>query len=203
MSERSLKVLLERGGEITVKGFPQALGGPSGQKLQGELKAAKKTSAWPLIGDRGPNALLDLLDLDVMEVLAAGWNKYRVLSEFADPDRHPADESNDVALDDHSLSMTYRPALEITVDGVKRGSIEFTLTVALQLKAVILIIKGGRIMGLRTGSCSGKVTLDLDGAEIVNHDLAAVDLPGLLELGKGVPIPVLRAGTAEVPAAHV
>ncbi len=197
MSDRSLRALLERSGEITVKGFPQALGGTSGQRLQGELSKAKKTSAWPFIGTRGQSAVLELLDLDFMNVLTAAWNKYRVLAEFSDPARHPANETNEVALDDHSMSMTYRPAIEITVDGIKRGSIEFTLAIALKLKAVILVIRDGRIMAVRSGSCAGNVTLDLDGAEIVNHDLAEVDLPGFLELGQGLRIPVLGARVVE------
>jgi len=193
MSDRSLKVLLERSGEITVKGFPQALGGTSGQKLQGELSKAKKTSAWPFIGTGGQAAVLGLLDLDFMNVLTAAWNKYRVLAEFTDPARHPANETNEVALDDHSMSMTYQPAIDITVNGIKRGSIPFTLLITLKLEAIILSIRAGRIQAFRSGACSGHVTLDLDGAEIVSHELAKVDLPGLFDLGTGIPIPVLSA----------
>jgi hypothetical protein len=93
-----------------------------------------------------------------------------------------------VALADHTLSMKYRPTLDVTVDGVGCGRLEFELTVSIAIKTLTLTIQNGRIVELGSGSCHGNVRLALDGAKLLDRDFPTVTLPGIIDLGDGVPI---------------
>lgn len=203
MSDVTLRALIEQQGVIQVRGFPQALDGASGRVLSGQVQGGTASAAWKLVQSKGEDEVRRLLDVDVIHLLLDGWTRYRTLAEFADPDRHPRSETNQVALANHSMTLTYEPSITITVNGAKLPPLVFTMTVALDLKAIVLTIKGGRIVALASGSCEGRVKVELDGAEIVSELLRSVDLPGVLDLGAGVEIPRLggaseRADTSAV-----
>jgi hypothetical protein len=126
-----------------------------------------------------------LLDIELKDVLAMAWNKYGVLAAAADASD---DDTHQVALADHTISLTYRPTLEVTVDGVGRGTLEFSLTLEMTLKAIQLSIRGGRVVAVGSGTCEGNVKLELDDFTVLNRELPVVDLPGQLDLGNGIPI---------------
>jgi hypothetical protein len=204
MKPSSLRVLLEHEGEIQFEGLPKALEGVSGKTIRKQLQSTKQIAAWQMIGGRANEEVLRLLDADLVPMLMGVWGKYRVLAEFADPKRHPPEEINEVALADHTFSATYRPHIQIVVDGVGRGSIPFKLTVEATVQAVLLTVQAGRITEIGSGSCSGKVRLDLDDAKLLERSFPEVHLPEIVELGDGLRIPVLGAepdeGTQPVAA---
>jgi hypothetical protein len=198
MKQSSLRVLLQRGGAVTVRGLPKALDGNSGNKIRQQLPGSRNLGAWQMIGMRARSTVLELLDVDLMDVLVTAWGKYRVLAEYAqDSDGSIAHE---VSLADHTVAVTFHPTVDVTVEGLGRGSLTFDLEVAASIKGICLIIRGGRITAVSSGSCSGSVTLELDGTKLVDQEFPEVDLPGVLDLGEGIPIPRLDAVPAPVAA---
>ena len=189
MSKSSLRVLLEQGGPVTVRGLPKALDGKLASAIFQPLPGGKGSAVWGAIGKKLEQTTLELLDVDLMEVLAAAWGKYQVLAEYADdrPDTPPA--THEVSLADHTMSVTFHPTIDVTVEGLGRGSLTFDLKVTATVKGIQLTVRRGRITRVSTGSCRGSVTLELDRVPLVDQDFPEVDLPGVVDLGEGIAIP--------------
>lgn len=204
MSKSSLRVLLERGGPVTVRGLPKALNGKSAAAIFQHLPGARGAVVWGAIGKKLEQTTLELLDVDLVDVLAAAWGKYQVLAEYADdrPDQPPA--THEVSLADHTMSVTFHPTIDVTVEGLGQGSLTFDLKITATVKGIELTVRRGRVTRLSTGSCQGSVVLELDGVALVDQDFPEVDLPGVVDLGDGIAIPRIpresEAGADHPPA---
>lgn len=187
MPESSLRTLLLRGTPLPPQAVQQALRSKPLTNIEASLgdAAAKQ---WSRAAAGAGDAIERLLDVDLMQVLCDGWNKYRVLLASATRSRQHPEETEEVALDEHSFKLTYHPTITVTVDGVGRGEVEFELVLNLTLSALILILKNGELTAVRSGECEGDVTLTLDDAKLVDRPLGKVNLPGLMHLGHGIPI---------------
>jgi hypothetical protein len=128
-----------------------------------------------------------LLDLDLADLLAAGWRKHAALAEAAritaaDPAREQV-----VDLAAHRVTCTHSPALEIQLDGVKVATVDFELRVAFTVVGLAAAVREGRLVGLRSGRCELSVTLSAEGIPVVERN-AEVDLAVMIPLGDGVPL---------------
>ncbi|HET9325481.1 MAG TPA: hypothetical protein VFQ05_01785 [Candidatus Eisenbacteria bacterium] len=201
MKKSSLRVLLQRGGELTIRGLPQALERKQGDAIRKQLPGSRNLGVWQVIGGRARAAVLEILDVDFIQVLVEGWGKYRTLAEFATEPKRSDGAKYMVSIADHSMSVTFHPEVVVTVEGVGRGTLKFNLEVKANIKAIILWIQNGRIMSASSGRCGGEVTLKLDDQQIVGQSFPEVDLPGVLEFPNGFNIPTLYSG-AEAPEAE-
>jgi ABC-type transporter Mla maintaining outer membrane lipid asymmetry ATPase subunit MlaF len=68
------------------------------------------------------------------------------------------------------------------------GKVDFQVTVSLAFEGLTLKIRGGRIMEILAGSCTGKGAIRCEGCLLVERETAPFMLPGSLKLGDGVPI---------------
>jgi len=114
------------------------------------------------------------------------WSELR---EFTDPAKHPAEEQNTYSLADNTVKSTYKPKLELLVNGTKRWTIQLVAEVALELESGNLLIRGGRIWEVRLGqvTCSG--TLRIEGTDLVSKKSKSIALPGVIKFEQGLPIP--------------
>jgi hypothetical protein len=134
------------------------------------------------------DGLTKLLSLPVSSLFAGAWNAHRTLRPYADPKKHPPDEINLVPLDKHTIRSTYKPHVDVFVQGTKIRSIEFELELALEIQAAVLKIQSGRIREIEVGSCTGKGKLSCAGAVIAERESQALKLPGVLRFEDGIAI---------------
>jgi hypothetical protein len=137
-----------------------------------------------------------LLSLDLLDLAAAGWNRYEALKDAA---RHTRDEPTAeevVALVTHRIESSHRPTVELFIDGKSVGTIHVELDVTFDMAGVIAVVRQARLTAIRSGNCTVTGTLAIEGA-VVAEKRHPCDLPGAVRLHHGVAL--LRDQTASTP----
>ncbi len=125
------------------------------------------------------------LEIDVFDLLLAGWRKYEALMTAARQTVETPGEEQVVELVTHRVVSTHRPRIDVEVDGVEVGSVDVEIDVALVLHAVRAVVTAGRLTALRSGLVDIEAKLSCEGVEIASKN-RRLDLALELDLGPGV-----------------
>lgn len=142
----------------------------------------------PSVVSRTVEELSPLLRLSLFDVFAFAWNKRRDLLKFKDRARFPENTTESTPLLPHTIETTYKPVVDVSIDGQKVSSFEFELQLSLEIEAGILEIRNGRIMALKSGEISGAAKLSCQGMELAQSESRKVALPGEIHFGEGIVI---------------
>ena len=134
----------------------------------------------------------ELSDLSVPTLLVGGWTKYEKFREYCDENRHPAHERSVIPLFKHTLSSTHRPAVELRIDGVPAGRVNFEVKLSVTIESVSIVIMNKRFMAARPGAAEAKGTVKCEGIDVLERKLGRFDLPGEIKFGDGYPIDPLQ-----------
>jgi hypothetical protein len=117
--------------------------------------------ALALVDEQVSLTATSLLDVDLGEVLGAGWTRYAALRDAGR--RSLADPATDevVPLHTHRVTSTREPRVELLVDGRRVHSFDFRLELALEVVGVSAAVSAGRLVAIRGGSCTGELSLYL------------------------------------------
>jgi len=130
----------------------------------------------------------DLLNINIMEILAGGWSKYSEFLQYLDKDQYPPDETVYVPLIEHTLTSKHSPFLQPVINEKSLGKIEFDVYLEFLLKGAILKIRDGRIMGAKIGTVEGKGDVQYDGFKLFEAESQPIGLPVNIDLNPGIPI---------------
>jgi len=181
------------------KDATQAMGAAKRQELEASQAAtalkeevAKKSKLirWSAVQDVLFEKTVEALDIPVLTFLLPAWKKYREIVEFADTEKHPANEVNLVSLADHTVKVEHHPYLQVTYRGIEipKAKLEFTLMGDLTLEGVILKIQNGKIKAIQGGAVKWGGELLLENRSVLKKESRSYDLTGSLELGEGIPL---------------
>lgn len=157
--------------------------------LRDELSKEARKVRWDVVGNVLVDKLAELLNVKLVDVLVLAWKKYDALAEYADPSRHPPQETALVPLAEHTIRSQHHPYLEVLVDNRPVGRLTFDVTLALTLRGFLLQIQDAKITAIQTGSCQGSASVALEKAVIYEKKLDQIPLPGTIRLGEGVSLP--------------
>jgi hypothetical protein len=131
---------------------------------------------------------VEVLDIPVLTFLLPAWQKYREIHEFADPGKHPAEETILVSLAEHTVKVEHYPSLQATYRGVDipKAKLEFALLGDLTLEGVVLKIQDGKIKAIQSGAVKWSGELLLEKRSILKKESKSHDLTGKLDLGEGI-----------------
>jgi hypothetical protein len=129
-----------------------------------------------------------LLAVSLGEVVATAFNAYRRYGEYADEKRYPHGKDYEVEEGKFSIESEHTPHVELKVTGLPPQRLEFPVTLALEFSAARLVIRDGKFMALKAGSCiaSGKVCCEK--VQLFERPSAPVKLPGEIRFGDGIKI---------------
>jgi hypothetical protein len=153
-------------------------------KILGEVQGIQ----WPAAFGEIMKRVEDLLEPDIPGIMAAAWNKYRLLRKYLDRDKYPPDKTVLVSLAEHTVTSEHRPSIEIMINDRLVGKVDFHVTASLVFEGLTLKIRGGRIMEILTGSCTGKGAISCENCMLIERETAPFPLPGAVKLSDGVPI---------------
>jgi hypothetical protein len=122
-------------------------------------------------------ATAGLLDINLIDLLAAGWRKYQDLTLAARRTLAALGSTELVQLVTHRVSVSRQPYVAILVDGHQVATVRLGLSVAFAVSAVLARVRAGRLVGILTGSCDVTATLAIDDTEVASKQ-AHLDLPG-------------------------
>ena len=136
--------------------------------------------------------LMALLDTPFSKILAEAWSRDAGIRALADGDKHPPDKVSLVPLADHTVTSSHQPFVELMMETIELGRVDFQLDVAVKVKGALIGVRDGRIMELRAGNTAAEVALSCAGVAIAKRD-GELKLPGVVKFEEGIRIaPIVR-----------
>jgi hypothetical protein len=156
-----------------------------------------------LVSEAGREAAADqvavvahgLLDLDLGELVVAGWRKQGQLAAAAERTAANPGSSEVVELATHRIGSAHHPSVELLVNDVHVATVTFDLVVEFVIKALVVTVRDGHVVSLHTGACDVAATLAAEGIQLASRRAhfelpLVVRWPLLLRLGAGAdPLP--------------
>ncbi|HEX6076569.1 MAG TPA: hypothetical protein VFZ32_15050 [Micromonosporaceae bacterium] len=195
---------------LTAQGFLAGSGADTAQALShvlGEYGVARTAlrgvrhltaSAVRAVEDELGRVADSLLDLDLGDVLLSGWRKYSALTESAHRTLMAPGSEEVLVLATHRVASTYRPHVDVFVQGKKVNSFEFQLAVVFDLAGVCAVVRRGHLVALRGGECLVTARLALEGARLWGRR-DRVDLAWMMPLRPAVPLVAVLPGAQLTP----
>jgi hypothetical protein len=129
--------------------------------------------------------LADVLQLPIMDLLAAGWRKWDELIAAARRTLANPGESDVVELANRHITSSQHPRIEVELDGEKIATIDFEIEVTIEVHAVTAIVTSGKLSALRSGQADIEVTLAIANEEVAKKT-RRFELPLEISLGTGI-----------------
>ena len=135
--------------------------------------------------DQVTTAAAGLLDINLADLVAAGWQKHADLTAAARRTLAALGSTDLVDLASHRVSAAQEPYVTILVDGHRVATVRFGLSLAFEISALLAEIRAGRLVALRSGRCAVIGALAIQGINVVTRQ-AHIDLPGIVSLRGGI-----------------
>jgi hypothetical protein len=171
--------------ELSNKEWSQLEYGKGIVELRRQIEEARLPAGWAGLRDKILAEAGDLLDIRLLDVMCWAWKKGRELEAYRDTERYPPDKTFSVPLVEHKITSTHTPHVDIRINGKKVGSIHFTVTIEIAIKAITLEIQNARIKKIHAGDCKAKGRFLCEGVLLTERESNSLDLPGTIDLGEG------------------
>jgi hypothetical protein len=129
-----------------------------------------------------------LLDLDLGDLVLAGWRKQGQLAAAAERTAANPGSSEVVELATHRVSSAHHPFVELLANDVRVATVTFDLAIEFVIKALVVTVRDGHVVSLHTGACDVAATLAAEGIQLASRRAhfelpLVVRWPLLLRLG--------------------
>lgn len=128
-----------------------------------------------------------LLGTDVFGMVSAGWRRYAALREAALRTRESPGSREAVELATRRISSRYEPRVDVYLDGVKTGDVDFTLQLEATTVGMVGIVVAARLDAIEAGHIDLEGGLSCEGMELATGQ-KRIDLAGQMPLGDGIPL---------------
>src|SRR5215218_3251556 len=146
-------------------------------------------------GDQVAAVADGVLDLDLGDLVVAGWRKQGQLAAAAERTAANPGTAELVELATHRVSSIHHPYVELLVNDVRVTTVNFELDLEFEIKALVATLRDGHLVSLHSWDCDLSATLTAEGIRLASKrrrfDLPlVVRWPLLLHLGGGAdPLP--------------
>jgi hypothetical protein len=177
----------------------QGVLGSLGDALQRVSQAGRQAA-----GDQVAAVAHGLFDLDLGDLVIAGWRKQGDLASAAERTAANPGSSEVVELASHRISSVHRPYVDLLVDDVHVATLDFELDLELLVRALVVTVRNGQIISLHSGTCDVAATLSAKGIRLIGRR-AHFELPLMVRWPLGLhldaePDPPPRPATVGRPA---
>jgi len=156
---------------------------------------------WRAAAEEVARQLRETLDVPLPRLLVNGWKLRSEMLSYCDPKKYAPDKSVTVKLSKHSVRWSQKPKVQVRVNGVPIGELNFTLEAKGTLELAVLTIRGGRVLALNAGHIILEGSVSLEDHEIVEERLLDVPIPGRLDFGDGLPLCAAEGPSYPTPPA--
>jgi hypothetical protein len=122
-----------------------------------------------------------LLNLDLGSQVIAGWGKHAAITAAVDRTRANPGSAEVVELASHRITSIHQPSIELLINDVHVTTIHFELRLEFLVNALVVTVRQGRLVSLRSGTCDVSGTLAAEGVQLVAHQ-RHIELPLLIHL---------------------
>jgi hypothetical protein len=110
-----------------------------------------------------------LLNLDLGDLVIAGWRKQAELADAAERTAANPGTSQVVKLATHRISSVHRPYVELLLDDVHLTNVNFELDIEFVVTALAVTVRDGHVVSLHAGDCDVTATLAAEGIRLASH----------------------------------
>jgi hypothetical protein len=130
-----------------------------------------------LVSEAGRQAAADqvavvahgLLDLELGDLVVAGWRKQGQLAAAAERTAANPGTSEVVELATHRISSAHHPSVEVLVNDAHLATVTFDLTIEFVIKALVVTVRDGHVVSLHSGACDVAATLAAEGIQLASR----------------------------------
>jgi hypothetical protein len=144
-------------------------------ELKKTIGEKKPHFEWNLVSEKIIEKAPELLDIKLKDILESAWEKYQQVEQCLEQGKENPDDTYLVPVAEHTVVSEHHPKIEISLDEVSLGKVDFEILLKLELKGIILKIKGEKIIGVKTGSCKCKCSLSCEGIVIFEDSSETYD----------------------------
>jgi len=190
MSEATLTLreLFEAPQDISARVEPQLDALATVQDARQEIAKASRAIWWGWVRTAVADKSQELLNFNVIDLLAESWKKYLEISQYGDTKKYGRDETILAPLYEHIIKSKHTPYIQILLKEQEVGRVEFNLEFSLTLDAFALKIRNGRIWEIQAGSAKGEGSLTFAGITAWREETKPLRFPGRISLGNGIPL---------------
>ena len=129
------------------RALDKRIGKSSPTSVPGPLRRIVKAT----LGEEIKTALTAALHVDVMDLLLAGWHRYRALVDAADESVRKPGTTIVVTLADHHVTAHQDGAVDVVFDGRRLLTVTGRLDVDFAVDGVVGVLREGRLVAVRAG----------------------------------------------------
>jgi hypothetical protein len=139
---------------------------------------------WAVTLREAGRAAAAFLDIDLGDVMVAGWAKYDELKAAGRRTLGTLDEAT-VELAGRDLELRQHPKVELTWQDKAIATIDFEVLVVVRVHAGVAVVRDGSLVRLDAGSCDVDVSLGTPGGAVIGPKTKPL-VPGrVVDLGGG------------------
>jgi hypothetical protein len=160
----------------------------------GDLAAAASVAKhgaalkWDAVMASLADNFVQLMNMDIRDILAATWSKYKILEEHADATRGSPGKSVLVPLAKHTIESEHHPSIELLVSETSLLKLEFSILLSLELEGALVTIEDGKITKIQPGKGSGKGSVSCRDKTLLQREFDADVFPAALTVEPGIEI---------------
>lgn len=124
------------------------------------------------------------LDVNLAELLIAGWRDYEQLTSAAHRTLSTG-KSELISLATHQITASLTPSITLLIDNHRVAKLQLEVSAVCDIKALVAKIRAGRLVAMYAGYSDTTATLAVQNTEIVSKT-SRFDLPGLLSFNPGI-----------------
>ncbi len=163
-------------GEILSHGGDQNLGRALAHLPETARKAAVQEAA---------TTAAALLKVDLIDVLVRGWREHQDIVSAARRTLAAPGSTELVSMIAHQVTLGQRPSVSVLVDGQRVATLQLGLSIVFDVNALLLGIRGGRLVAVHSGRCEITATLAVQGTDLLVKR-AHLELAGVIQLRRGI-----------------
>ena len=89
--------------------------------------------------------IVAFLELPVDDLLRSAWDKQQLVREALDQTRGRPGAAMRVTILQHTLTSTYRPRVQLDIDGRRYRIVDLVLTISLEVDSLVVEVREGRV----------------------------------------------------------
>ncbi|HZC99815.1 MAG TPA: hypothetical protein VFA46_06370 [Actinomycetes bacterium] len=163
---------------LQVTGATQRLGGGVASLSRSARRQVSRDLAAAVVG---------VSDLDIGDILVAGWRKHRTLLGAAQRTLEVPGSRETVKLASHRISHSAEPYVDILLGDVRLTRVTITVRIVIDITGVEASVRDGRLMALHCGDATAMVSLAIKHVPVAARSIH-LDLPVDVPVGDGLPL---------------
>jgi len=109
--------------------------------------------------ERAKDQLNQAIDVDVFELFAGAWVKFKQVRDCANPATHPPGQDTIVTMHDVEVTSSNSPLLHTKIGEVPLPDLRFTLDLTAKFEAIQLVVRDAHVRAIKPGAASAIVKL--------------------------------------------